>query len=217
MRDVFLAGPHSDRLSLTRDVRGLGLVRTPRMTRGHPADADDRQVRNHVPTEVVSSRTLPMPLRLVALHVGPDIPVDKVLIVVGRHPACDARIDSRCVSRRHCCMVAVQGELEVKDLGSIHGIRINGHRIAAGRLRPGDELTIAHLRYRLVGDRGRESMTLAYPAGLECTESDGDYAPSGGPPVDRLPMGLGPPCEDADLDELGDSGPPEGIRGTSGL
>src|SRR5207244_6758732 len=33
-----------------------------------------------------------------------------------------------------------------------NGIRINGQRVEIGRLRPGDELSIAHIRYRLEGE-----------------------------------------------------------------
>ena len=36
----------------------------------------------------------------------------------------------------------------VRDLGSTNGIRVNGMRVETGRLHPGDELSIAHLRYR---------------------------------------------------------------------
>jgi predicted component of type VI protein secretion system len=92
-----------------------------------------------------------MPSRLVALDEGPDIPVDRAMVVVGRHPQCDARLDSIRISRRHCCMAEDNGEVVVRDLGSTNGIRINGQRVEAGRLRPGDELSIAHIRYRLEG------------------------------------------------------------------
>jgi pSer/pThr/pTyr-binding forkhead associated (FHA) protein len=101
--------------------------------------------------------------RLVALDEGADIPVDRALVIVGRHPQCDARIDSIRVSRRHCCVTADNGEVVVRDLGSTNGIRINGQRVEMGRLRPGDELSIAHIRYRL--DTGQEhERTLADPA-----------------------------------------------------
>jgi hypothetical protein len=46
-------------------------------------------------------------------------------------------------------MTQKNGELTVRDLGSTNGIRINGQRVESGRLRPGDELSIAHIRYRL--------------------------------------------------------------------
>jgi hypothetical protein len=101
-----------------------------------------------------------MPLRLVALEEGSDIPIDRDLIVVGRHPTCDARLESIRVSRRHCCMTAKNGDLEVRDLGSTNGIRINGHRVEVGRLRLGDELSIAHIRFRLDDGIGMEN-TLA--------------------------------------------------------
>ena len=99
-----------------------------------------------------------MPLRLVPLDHWPEILVDSAMIVVGRDPACDARLDSIHVSRRHCCLSPGCEGLEVRDLGSTHGIWINGLRVGAGRLRPGDELVIAHVRYMLdVGSGGGRS------------------------------------------------------------
>src|SRR5262249_31277217 len=91
-----------------------------------------------------------MSARLVALDEGPDIPLSrKRMVVVGRHPACDTRLDSLRVSRHHCCITPEDGHFFVRDLGSTNGIRINGHQVETGQLRPGDELSIAHLRYRL--------------------------------------------------------------------
>ena len=106
-----------------------------------------------------------MTARLVALDEGQDIVLDRVMVVVGRHPACDARLDSLRVSRHHCCMMQESGEVVVRDLGSTNGIRINGQRVEMGRLKPGDELSIAHIRYRL--DNGQaHDQTLADPGGL---------------------------------------------------
>lgn len=104
-----------------------------------------------------------MPLRLVALDEGPDIPIDRDMLVIGRHPQCDARLDSIRVSRRHCCMSQDSGEVIVRDLGSTNGIRINGQRVEKGRLRVGDELSVAHIRFRLDDGQGQE-MTLAEPS-----------------------------------------------------
>jgi predicted component of type VI protein secretion system len=101
-----------------------------------------------------------MPTRLVALDEGPDIPLDRTMVVVGRHPQCDCRLDSLRVSRHHCCMTQDNGEVVVRDLGSTNGVRINGQRVEVGRLRPGDELSIAHIRYRLETGVGHD-MTLA--------------------------------------------------------
>src|SRR3954453_5761363 len=97
-----------------------------------------------------------MPARLVSLDEGSDIPLDRTMVVVGRHPQCDARLDSLRVSRHHCCMTQDNGEVVVRDLGSTNGIRINGQRVEMGRLRSGDELSIAHIRYRLEDGLGPE-------------------------------------------------------------
>jgi predicted component of type VI protein secretion system len=103
-----------------------------------------------------------MAARLVALDEGPDILLDRAMVVVGRHPQCDARLDSLRVSRHHCCMTQDHGEVVVRDLGSTNGIRINGQRVEMGRLKSGDELSIAHIRYRLDNGGGHEA-TMADP------------------------------------------------------
>jgi hypothetical protein len=79
------------------------------------------------------------------------------MIVVGRHPLCDVRLESLMISSRHCCLSPISGELRVEDMGSTNGIRINGYLVIGGRLRPGDELTVADFRYRLVDDQGGET------------------------------------------------------------
>ena len=93
-----------------------------------------------------------MPVRLVALDERPDITLDRTIVVIGRHPACDTRLDSLRVSRHHCCMTQEGGEVVVRDLGSTNGIRINGKRVAEGKLHPGDEVTIGNFRYQVCGD-----------------------------------------------------------------
>jgi pSer/pThr/pTyr-binding forkhead associated (FHA) protein len=109
----------------------------------------------------------PGPIRLVALDGQPDILVGPDLVVLGRHPHCDVQLDSIRVSRHHCCLTASGGEVLVRDLGSTNGIRINGRRVGAGRIKPGDELIIAHLRFRLES-RPADRRPAADPAcGLE--------------------------------------------------
>jgi predicted component of type VI protein secretion system len=127
-----------------------------------------------------------MTARLVPLDEGPDIMLDRAMVVVGRHPACDARLDSLRVSRHHCCMMQENGEVVVRDLGSTNGIRINGQRVEMGRLKPGDELSIAHIRYRL--DNGQaHDQTLADPPGPESGFGPGAGAGAGAGPHGGLP------------------------------
>lgn len=90
-----------------------------------------------------------MPPQLVALTEGPNILLDKPILLLGRHQECDIQLSSRKVSRRHCCIAQVDDYLVVRDLGSTNGIRINGARVQEGSLRPGDELTIGSHRYQV--------------------------------------------------------------------
>jgi hypothetical protein len=87
--------------------------------------------------------------RIVSLDGHADIPLDRSVVVVGRHRRCDVRIASPLVSRRHCCLTVDHEEILVRDLRSTHGTRINGQRIEQGVLHPGDELAIAHCHYRI--------------------------------------------------------------------
>src|SRR5262245_17835575 len=93
-----------------------------------------------------------MPAQLVALTEGPSILLDKPIMLFGRNPECDIQIDSRKVSRRHCCIAQVNDYLVVRDLGSTNGIRINGVRLLEGKIRHGDELTIGSHRYKVSWD-----------------------------------------------------------------
>jgi predicted component of type VI protein secretion system len=93
-----------------------------------------------------------MPAHLVALTEGPSILLDKPILLVGRHHECDVQIESRKISRRHCCIAQVNDYLVVRDLGSTNGIRVNGTRVVEGRLDEKDILTIGTLRYRVTWD-----------------------------------------------------------------
>jgi predicted component of type VI protein secretion system len=95
-----------------------------------------------------------MPAQLVALNDGPNILLDKPILLLGRHPECDIQIDSRKISRRHCCIAQVSDYLVVRDLGSTNGVRINGVRVTEGRLNAGDELTIGNHRYQVTWEAG---------------------------------------------------------------
>ena len=101
-----------------------------------------------------------MPAQLVALNDGPNILIDKPILLLGRHPECDIQIDSRKISRRHCCIAQVDDYLVVRDLDSTNGIRINGVRVIEGRLRTGDEFTVGSTRYRVSWEEAIERRPL---------------------------------------------------------
>src|SRR5438270_13392014 len=92
-----------------------------------------------------------MSAQLIPLSAGtaPAIPLQRPVLLIGRHPECDVRIDLPQVSRRHCCLGLAYDRLILRDLGSRNGIRVNGRRVEEVRVRDGDEIAIAHLIYRL--------------------------------------------------------------------
>jgi len=98
-----------------------------------------------------------MPAQMISLADGPSILLDKPILLLGRHPECDIQLNSRKVSRRHCCIAQVNTYLVVRDLGSTNGIRINGVRVLEGRLKAGDELTIGNFRYQIQWDDEKAS------------------------------------------------------------
>jgi predicted component of type VI protein secretion system len=91
-----------------------------------------------------------MPARLVPLIPGsaPSIGLNRPVLLIGRHPECDVRLDLPQVSRRHCCLALAYDRATIRDLGSRHGVRVNGRLIHETRLLPGDEVAIAQLIYR---------------------------------------------------------------------
>jgi predicted component of type VI protein secretion system len=91
-----------------------------------------------------------MPARLAALIPGaaPPIALNRPVLLVGRHPECDIRLDLPAISRRHCCLAMADDRIVIRDLGSRHGVMLNGRPVDEARLRPGDEVAIGPLLYR---------------------------------------------------------------------
>ena len=86
---------------------------------------------------------------LKTLVAGPDLRLDKPVMLLGRHEECDVQLNSSKVSRRHCIIAAINDRLVIRDLGSTNGVRINGTRHDEGELQHGDELAIGNFRYRV--------------------------------------------------------------------
>jgi len=91
-----------------------------------------------------------MSARLVPLNPGSTAPIliQRSILLVGRHPESDVRIDAAPISRRHCCLAVAYDRVLIRDLGSRHGVHVNGVRVEEIQLRPGDEVAIGHLIYR---------------------------------------------------------------------
>jgi pSer/pThr/pTyr-binding forkhead associated (FHA) protein len=79
----------------------------------------------------------------------PTILVQRPVLLIGRHPECDVRIDLPKISRRHCCLALVYDHVVIRDLGSRNGVRVNGRVVDEQQLKAGDEIAFGPLIYRL--------------------------------------------------------------------
>jgi pSer/pThr/pTyr-binding forkhead associated (FHA) protein len=136
-----------------------------------------------------------MPARLVPLIPpnGPTIPLQRPILLIGRHPDCDIRLELPSISRRHCCLAVAYERLVLRDLGSRNGVRVNGVRTQEAHLESGDEVAIGPLIFRLV------DLVLTRPSeGAAAEREPGHTAPA---PVDR-------PSIENDLVPLSEALPP---------
>lgn len=79
---------------------------------------------------------------LVATGGGEDIPLKKDRILIGRRDSCDIVLRFPNVSSQHCRLTMEQGYWFVKDLDSLNGTKVNGHRVTRKRLDPGAKISI---------------------------------------------------------------------------
>jgi pSer/pThr/pTyr-binding forkhead associated (FHA) protein len=92
-----------------------------------------------------------MTYQLTPLERGGISPIrlQRPVLLVGRHPECDIRIESSKISRRHCCLAIAYDRILIRDLGSRNGVRVNGRLVEEARLHAGDEVAIGPFLYRI--------------------------------------------------------------------
>lgn len=81
---------------------------------------------------------------------APTVAIERPVMLIGRHPDCDIRIECPQVSRRHCCIALAYDRFVLRDLGSKHGVRVNGEVIEERQLVLGDEVAIGPVLMRLI-------------------------------------------------------------------
>jgi pSer/pThr/pTyr-binding forkhead associated (FHA) protein len=106
---------------------------------------------------------------------------------LGRHDDCVIRIKSSQVSRRHCELFEVGGQLMLRDLGSSNGTYVNGKRVTGEQpMKHGDELTVGAVTFR-VAKLGQPASAL--PASPASKPKAGDTAVLDAVEVDDLDDG----------------------------
>ena len=80
------------------------------------------------------------------------IPAPGQVFHIGRDPENEVVLPDPMVSSRHAVLAINYGRLTVTDLGSTNGVFINGLRVRAAQIQPGDVLTVGRISLRLVGN-----------------------------------------------------------------
>jgi pSer/pThr/pTyr-binding forkhead associated (FHA) protein len=117
---------------------------------------------------------------------GPAIALTRPVLLIGRHPECDVRIDLAKISRRHCCLALAYDRVVIRDLGSQNGLRLNGRVIDEARLYAGDEVAIGPLLYRLVEQKEatESGPRRPSPASVPASPAKSSRTPNGNPRPD---------------------------------
>jgi|GEM_PF-448230 predicted component of type VI protein secretion system len=108
------------------------------------------------------------------LGKGRPVLLDKPILFVGRHPECDiVLLNSRKVSRKHCCLAQINNGYQVRDLGSTNGITINGKRVEKGaKIKIGDEVIFGDVEFQLLSGTAPKNAKLASQKSLVADDDD---------------------------------------------
>jgi DNA-binding NtrC family response regulator len=93
-----------------------------------------------------------------SVRIDPSVP-SRVLI--GQSPSCDLRVTDRMVSRRHLGCELVGDELQVTDLESTNGTRVNGLSVGEAFLQGGELIQIGTTTLRAERDRTETDVPLS--------------------------------------------------------
>lgn len=84
---------------------------------------------------------------IVSLHDRRYV-LDGPTAVLGRSRECDCVFDDQNVSRRHAELRRnSSGDWQIVDLGSTNGVKVNGRRVEASRLAPGDDVDLGTVSF----------------------------------------------------------------------
>jgi serine phosphatase RsbU (regulator of sigma subunit) len=104
-------------------------------------------------------------------------PLHSLPVIIGRNPPADLVLDSPAVSRRHCRLDLLDGQLSVRDLASTNGTFVNGRRLEQATTLD-DGATISVGAYRLRYHRRNQDETADADAMEQEWRDAGEYVAS---------------------------------------
>ena len=132
------------------------------VVQGTGLDTGSLRVRAHVDTGGAAGEGPGTGVRLVT-DDGRHYPLGVGATVIGRGDQATIRLADVGASRQHARLDYDGDRVVLTDLGSANGLLVNGHRITAVTLRPGDEIMIGSTRLIFRNDGVAEATRLQRP------------------------------------------------------
>lgn len=85
----------------------------------------------------------------VANRQGKPIAIEKLPFIIGRDPTCSLSMQEPSLSRKHASIAQAGRQLQIKDLGSLNGVRVNGAPRQSATIQEGDKIQIGKLTFTL--------------------------------------------------------------------
>ncbi len=120
-----------------------------------------------------------------------DFMLSPGLIIVGREEGCDLTLNAKSVSRQHLSCDVDGQSVNVKDLGSRNGIKVNGKRISTASLKDGDVVSVGEAKLVFKATEAAYSVVSESDSGYAEDEpeiEDEEITPPGGSLVKVDPM-----------------------------
>ena len=136
------------------------------------------------------------PIKLVTLHGASELPaevlLDQLIVSFGRSTNNILSLNDHKVSRYHGEISLEEDGYVIRDLGSTNGVSVNGRRVEAAPLSPGDVVQIGDTRFRVdpaveIGEQGSERRAPSFP-GRRSFQTSGDAIDPAA--LETLPFGL---------------------------
>src|SRR5262245_57005823 len=131
-----------------------------------------------------------MSLNAKLVVVGGDVKTEEIKLrlpsTIGRGKGTTIMLVHPLVSRKHCELYEAEGQLMVRDLGSLNGTFVNNQRVSEAPLKPGELLTIGTVTFRAVYESDSELSPPAVSGPYEKVSSFAEAAgrkAGGGPAV----------------------------------
>lgn len=143
----------------------------------------------------------------------------KLPAVVGRSRGADLTVAHAMISRRHCELFDADGMVLIRDLGSLNGTVVDGHRVKEAPLRPDAEFTVGPITFRAVYQFSGDTESFSSPIddGNSISSADGFFADASGPEersLEEPPAGF--PFFTSEEGQAGEVSPPAIVAPSDG-